>query len=247
MTKSQTSPVRTRAGGGSNSSTSGFRPGVIVTTYDLIKNNNNEPLNDDDLKTDGIKVRYMETLGAAPESPIDIGLLPRFINKGVFLCDVAKMKTSLPGYSFFEATYLTPETAAKKLHEEAGDKHLLFCVHGDSTEASEWMEEVAKARDSGFYKRNYPVPVTWPLFSFSLFAYFGNRNNNAKQAGQGLKNFVEIVDNELFPRKSLMMHSMGNHVVFNFACKDGTPNVTFDNIFMVAAVSSLHVVILTLQ
>lgn len=191
-------------------------PGVIVTTYHMTKVSNGEPLNDDDLKTDGIKVRFKET-GA------DDG------DKDVFLCDITEENNG-----YFVASYLTPETAAQKLHDEAGDKHLLFCVHGHNTEASEWMASVTEARDSGFFKRNYLIPVTWPLRGQTTL-YGPNLFAHAPPAGQGMEDFVNKISNHLFPRKSLMTNSLGNHVVFNHACKDGIPDVQFDNIFMVGA------------
>ena len=199
-------------------------PGVIVSTHRLTKIRNGEPLNDDDLKTDGIKVKYQELT----DEPGD---------KGVFLCDIKQHYNGLfPDH--FEATYLTPETAAKKLHEEAGDKHLLFCVHGHNTEARKWLSSVTKVREDGFFKKYYPVPVTWSLVG-NLFAYDTNKQL-ALMAGRTMENFVSNVDDELFPRKSLMMHSLANHVVFNVACRHGIPKVQFDNIFMVGAVSVSH-------
>ncbi len=196
-------------------------PGVIVTTYRLTDSNGN-PIKNEDLKTDNIEVYFTEE--GADNGDTDS-----------FLYDITKEEEN----GFCKAKYLTPETAAKKLHEEADGKHLLFCVHGHNVEASAQMEWFTKARDSGYFKKNYPVPVTWPLIGKNK-RYSDNRDDHAPEAGEGLESFVNKIDNNLFPRKSLMMHSMGNHVVFNWACKDGVPDVQFDNIFMIAAVSLYH-------
>ncbi len=206
---------------------SGF-PGVIVTTYRLT-NSNGEPLKKEDLTTDDIEVHFTEE--GAEDGGTDS-----------FLYDITKEENG-----FFKAKYLTPETAAQKLHEEAGGKHLLFCVHGHNTEASAYMEWTTNARDSGYFEKSYPVPVTWPLEATDWgdinAEYYDNRDDHGPAAGRALQNFINNIDNDyLFPRKSLMMHSLGNHVVFNWACKgDEAPKVTFDNIFMVGAVSLMCV------
>lgn len=107
----------------------------------------------------------------------------------------------------------------------------LFCVHGFNTEPGGHLDPIKevlpKFKEYGKY---YPVPVLWP----SEGGYTKDRGN-ARDAGKLLKVFVDLVPNTLFPRKSIMMHSMGNHVVFNGACGEGTPDVQFENIFMVGA------------
>jgi len=76
--------------------------------------------------------------------------------------------------------------------------------------------------------------------------YSRDQEDPSQRAGLELKNFVNAIPNDLFPRKSLLMHSMGNHVVFNGACGvkdeagqvvDKAPDVQFENIFFEAAVS----------
>eukprot|EP00537_Pseudo-nitzschia_pungens_P003317 CAMPEP_0172364748 /NCGR_PEP_ID=MMETSP1060-20121228/7811_1 /TAXON_ID=37318 /ORGANISM="Pseudo-nitzschia pungens, Strain cf. cingulata" /LENGTH=211 /DNA_ID=CAMNT_0013087825 /DNA_START=314 /DNA_END=949 /DNA_ORIENTATION=+ len=79
----------------------------------------------------------------------------------------------------------------------------------------------------------YPIPVLWPTEGF--VKYLSDQEGFSQEAGQLLKLFTDVIPNDLFERKSLMMHSMGNHVVFNGACGAGQPDVDFENIFMVAA------------
>lgn len=70
-------------------------------------------------------------------------------------------------------------------------------------------------------------------------AYDKDQEVFSQEAGKLLNSFVDVVPDETFPRKSLMLHSMGNHVVFNGACgMKNPPQVQFENIFMVAAVST---------
>ena len=60
--------------------------------------------------------------------------------------------------------------------------------------------------------------------------------HDSQYSGKAFFDFVDKIPDETFPRKSLLMHSMGNHVVFDGACLKGAPKVQFENIFMVAAV-----------
>lgn len=74
-----------------------------------------------------------------------------------------------------------------------------------------------------------------------------DQETNTIESGKALKAFVDnINNNKTFPRKSLLMHSMGNHVIFNGACKTGAPDVQFDNIFMIAAVSAYKMIMYSL-
>ena len=56
-------------------------------------------------------------------------------------------------------------------------------------------------------------------------------------AGNALRELVNGMD-DIFPSKSLLAHSMGNFVLYNAAAEP--INAHFDNIFHVAAVSSLY-------
>jgi len=136
-------------------------------------------------------------------------------------------------------TYVPVEDAADALNEEAKDKTLLFCVHGNITEVGHWMYELQEAEFDRDGSKHYGVPVVWPLFSGGIlppnFNYGDNRNTHAPASGEMYANFVDAIPNDLFPRKSLMMHSMGAHLVLNWACRFRTPDVEFDNLFFVAA------------
>jgi len=86
--------------------------------------------------------------------------------------------------------------------------------------------------------KHYGIPVVWPLYSGGNFVwniYLDNRNRHVGPAGLAFASFANAVPNTLFPKKSLLMHSMGSQVVLNWACRNGTPDIEFDNIFFVAA------------
>lgn len=79
----------------------------------------------------------------------------------------------------------------------------------------------------------YPILVMWATGKW----YPNNYKSSAIAAGDALSALVGTIPDHYFPQTSLLMHSMGNHVVFNGACANGTPEVEFENIYMVAAVS----------
>jgi hypothetical protein len=88
----------------------------------------------------------------------------------------------------------------------------------------------------------YPVPVlcaqeakTKGMFK----GYLDDQKSIAKSAGDALSALVGAIPDHFFPKKSLLLDSMGNYDVFNGACENGTPEIEFENIYMVAAVSCL--------
>lgn len=138
----------------------------------------------------------------------------------------------------FEATKVSVEEAKEIANNGFGAKTStpLFIVHGFDVEPSSSL-----GYNYGNFKgdkKYYPVPVVWASEGNKAL-YFEDQNENALGAGRALNALVNFIPNETFPRKSLLMHSMGNHAVFNGACANGTPDVQFENIFMVAAVSPL--------
>ncbi len=110
----------------------------------------------------------------------------------------------------------------------------------------------SRFEDAGL--KYYPIPVMWPCDEknegyFSKYRF--DQGDPSQRAGQEMTSMVDAIPNDLFPRKSILMHSMGNHVVFNGACGvkdekgkviDKAPDVEFENIFLflVAAVSFRH-------
>jgi esterase/lipase superfamily enzyme len=138
----------------------------------------------------------------------------------------------------FEATKVSVEEAKEIANNGFGAKTStpLFIVHGFDVEPSSSL-----GYNFGNFKgdkKYYPVTVVWASEGNKAL-YFEDQNENALGAGRALNALVNFIPNETFPRKSLLMHSMGNHAVFNGACANGTPDVQFENIFMVAAVSPL--------
>jgi len=121
----------------------------------------------------------------------------------------------------------------------------LFCVHGYNVQPHDVLKGMTSVlvafAKAGHY---YPIPVLWPCDSVDRWGpdkagqYEWDQEVFSQQAGNVLRQFVDQIRDDTFPRKSLMMHSMGNHVVFNGACgANNAPGVQFENIFMVAAVS----------
>jgi esterase/lipase superfamily enzyme len=171
--------------------------------------------------------------------------------KAVFLMKVKEYDNS----GDFKAKYVSPERAARhvelfpKLNRTNKDTSPLFVVHGFNTQPAEHMTGVAtkwpRFTDAGL--NYYPIPVIWPCNDSNFIVrYSRDQEDPSQRAGKELTALVDAIPNDLFPRKSLLMHSMGNHVVFNGACgmKDQTgkvvdkaPDVEFDNIFLAAAVS----------
>jgi len=70
----------------------------------------------------------------------------------------------------------------------------------------------------------------------TFHGYGKDSDEHTPAFGRAFFDFVKNIPDKTFPRKSLMMHSMGNHVVFDGACYQDAPQVQFENIFMVAAV-----------
>jgi hypothetical protein len=209
--------------GGGDSPSIDLYEGVILTTYQIYLDGTREKVTDYNTLSGGEKV-FLRERGA------DHGL------KAVFLENLQK-DTSHDGDIEYIGTYLNVEEAAAKIKEAAGGRTPLFCVHGNKTEAGNWMYSVdeAKWKDSN----HYGVPVCWPLFSAGAenLTYGQNRDDNAPPSGETLTPFVDEIPNHIFPKKSLLMYSMGAHVVLNWACRSRTPDVEFENLFFVAAVS----------
>mmetsp|Transcript_16948 Transcript_16948/g.23921 ORF Transcript_16948/g.23921 Transcript_16948/m.23921 type:complete len:345 (+) Transcript_16948:35-1069(+) len=165
--------------------------------------------------------------------------------KAVFLMKVKEYESGK-----FKAKFVSPERAARhvelfpKLNKTNKDTSPLFVVHGFNVQPAAAMSNIAdkwkRFTDAGL--KYYPVPVLWPCNEDGDYAT--DQEGLSQRAGKELKAMVDAIPNDLFPRKSVLMHSMGNHVVFNGACgvKDETekvidkaPDVEFENIFLVAA------------
>jgi len=131
----------------------------------------------------------------------------------------------------FSATKLSIDEAKKIIDASSTTSSPLFLVHGFDVEPSNSLEYNYSNFQKDIY---YHVPVIWASEGNTL-AYYGDQDKNSINAGDAMKAFVDFIPNDTFSRKSLVMHSMGNHAVFNGACASATPDVTFDNIFMVAA------------
>lgn len=165
--------------------------------------------------------------------------------KAVFLMNVKEYDDN----GNFLAEYVSSDKAARFvelfdiLNSTNKDASALFLVHGFNVQPASAMNSIAskwkRFVEAGL--KYYPIPVIWPCNDGGN--YKEDQDDPSQKAGDQLKLFVDGIDNKLFPRKSLLMHSMGNHVVFDGSCgfkEDGTvvvcpPDVQFENIFMVAA------------
>jgi len=154
----------------------------------------------------------------------------------VFLKDIKQSNESnSPGQCEFSARQLDLEEAKEEI--EFGIP--LFCVHGFNVEPSNSLFSEPSSYKAAYdkfksNKKYYPVPVIWA--SEGNYKYSFDQENNAMNTGKKMFDFVNSIDNNAFPRKSLLMHSMGNHAVFNAACgHDEAPDVEFENIFLVSA------------
>ena len=142
----------------------------------------------------------------------------------------------------FDATYVRPETAAaiaKKGYGTGKESTPLFIVHGFNVEPGSVLQKyMPKALERlGEEKIHFPIPVIWPVDGGVMY-YNKDQDRSALTAGANLGAFVNGVPNDLFPKKSLVCHSMGNHVVFNGALGEpgDAPDVKLENIYLVAAV-----------
>jgi len=141
------------------------------------------------------------------------------------------------GKRAFEATKVEIDEAKSITTKGFGNNTStpLFIVHGFNVEPSQ-----ALRHNYDIFKEDmlyYPVPVLWACESGGIFSYLGDHTGRSMRAGEAMKAFVQSIPNTTFPRKSLAMHSMGNHAIFNGACAIEKPDAEFENIFMVAAVS----------
>lgn len=167
-------------------------------------------------------------------------------SKARFLKDLKETAANSKNFTAIEIDV----TEAKNLINKIGnildeDTTPLFCVHGYNVQPHDMLMKMSDvvekfANEGGGHY--YPIPVLWPCDSVNRWgpdkasSYGWDQEVFSQQAGNVLKQFVDTIDDGTFPRKSLMMHSMGNHVVFNGACgATNAPKVQFENIFMVAA------------
>lgn len=154
-----------------------------------------------------------------------------------FLTDVKEIdEKDEAGERMFEAKKLTVKEAKAIINETSGEDGKckpLFCVHGYNTSPRDHLKTFNDSVNGKFKKdkKFKPVPVIWPTQE-TLDDYKGDRDHSATGAGRAFKTLKRGVDS--FPSKSLLCHSMGNYVLRHAA----DAKFRFDNIFMVAAVSS---------
>lgn len=158
-------------------------------------------------------------------------------DKAVFL-----MNPKDRGDGKYVAVEVNHTKAAEIIKKNTSDSKIpLFCVHGFSNEPSDIINSILRYRKKFDSSKYFPVFVIWPCSGFlnwdkgTVIGYDKDADVHSQASGRAFFDFVNKIPDETFPRKSLMMHSMGNHVVFDGACLKGVPGVQFENIFMVAA------------
>ena len=164
--------------------------------------------------------------------------------KGRFLKDVTEIKAGSKKFKATEIDYSEAKRIINSNGEIGTDTTPLFCVHGFNVKPSSNLENFLDVREK--FKNEkiggdlyYPVPILWPCSDGNaIFNYDKDQEGFSQEAGALFKTLADRIPDDTFPRKSLLMHSMGNHVVFNGACGAASaPQAQFENIFMVAAVS----------
>jgi pimeloyl-ACP methyl ester carboxylesterase len=135
----------------------------------------------------------------------------------------------------YEADKLTNEEAHTEFVKRYGEGcKPLFSIHGFNNEPGYTFRESTKAQQKFDDGKNAIIPVVWPNYGGP--AYDTDRSDNAPEASKELNMLVQHIlgtTGNLFKNKNLICHSMGNYVLRGAA----NPNIKFDNIFMVAAVS----------
>lgn len=154
-----------------------------------------------------------------------------------FLKNIKEVRDAT-GKKTLEAEKLTVAQAKDIINEASsdGEGKPLFCMHGFNVQPRDHLKDIKKVTADRFNKGKFmPIPVMWPSIG-GRTNYWGDRRTTPG-AGNGLKSLKKALDS--FPSKSLLAHSMGNRVLRYAA----DAKFKFDNIFMVAAVSTLYTVI----
>ena len=149
----------------------------------------------------------------------------------VFLENVKEARREKNGTIILEADVVEDISKREDIMSTMDSTQQLFCIHGFNKGAKTHLEECQEAQN-GLGEYNV-IPVIWPgLGERRLLNYTDKRKTEALGAGRAFKTLSRYMD--IFPKKSLHAHSMGNRVL-RFAANAGC---NFDNIFMVAPVSN---------
>lgn len=103
----------------------------------------------------------------------------------------------------------------------------LLCIHGFNVQPESHLTTCCQHKDK--FTKFTLIPVIWPSKG-GVLNYFQDREGGSKCAGRALKKCL-VEYGGMFPRKSLLAHSMGNRML-RFAADS---KFEFDNIFMAAA------------
>jgi hypothetical protein len=138
----------------------------------------------------------------------------------------------------YEADKLTIEELHKEFAKKYGeDCAPLFAIHGYCNEPGYALYNANKAQKKFNGSNIAIIPIIWPNYKNSAgLRYFEDRGDNAPEAVKELKMLFDstLGASSVFKRKNFFAHSLGNYVLRGLASE----KLEFDNIFMVAAVSS---------
>ena len=122
-------------------------------------------------------------------------------------------------HPIFQADLVSPREL------KASVKKPLLAIHGFNVQPESHLKQCKEARDK--FEKFDLIPVIWPSTG-GVTNYLGDRGYS-KGAGKAFRTLKKYAG--MFPRKSLLAHSMGNRVLRYAA--DG--DFMFDNVFMAAA------------
>ncbi len=117
----------------------------------------------------------------------------------------------------FKAKYVSPEKAARHVElfpklNKTKDISPLFVVHGFYNQPAKHLNNIADKwpRFTDADLKHYPILILWPCTEESgyISRYKKDQEDPSQRAGMELKAMVDANPNDLFPRKSLLMHSM---------------------------------------
>lgn len=150
-----------------------------------------------------------------------------------YLIRVEEKNVEDDGRVVFKAIKVSQETFTDRLAEE--DMKVLCCIHGFQADPEAWMGDCKEIQENDSFD-HLVVPAIWPSVGkagglIDLTRKYDEEQEIAFQAGKAMKSITDVA---LKVNMSLMVHSMGNRVMFSFAKTSDVKN-RFDAIFMVAA------------
>ena len=165
-------------------------------------------------------------------------------------CECQPHGKNYEGLRIFKADILTMEKAKQLFVDHHGEDAVpFFAVHGFDNEPVSLLNGVKQAQedldelDNEVKSNCQIVPVLWPNYGWKVSPAAHRKNKaNSSETEVEINKMLDqaMVSLNVFPKKNLMCHSMGNFLLR----REANDKLQFDNIFMVAAVSSFLSIIL---